>query len=365
MKLKELISAAAAAAVIAGAFPAPTGNAAEKTAAVGGYTIYKENRVSAPAVTTTAKAAVTTTTAKTTAVTTTAKTTTAAKTTSTTKAAATTTTTAKTTAATTTSTTTTTTTTTYKPAVQGQPVFHITNTEVCQTEARNKKQQVSLIVDGANGLYCDTLIYVYYDSRMTAEAATAGKAIEKLTPGQAMGDTKDFMVLTTGGNSNLGADGVMWEFTFTLPENCKAGDVFSVSVGTSKYGKIQPLFTNYDYDSKGEAMTKYLFTNGLAKGGITVTADPSYKLGDINNDFSINAVDASIVLTEYASISSGKKTTFTDDRQTLAADVDTNGSINAVDASYILSYYAYVSTSTGNTEGFDVYMENSLSKIKK
>ena len=351
MKLKWLISAAAAAAVTAGALPSPMGTMAEHTAAVSSYTIYNNNSVGAPAVTTTAKKPVTTTTAKP-AVTTTKKTT--AKTTTTTKA--TTTTTAKTT---TTTSTTTTTTTTYKPAVQGQPVFHITNTEVCQTEARTKKQQVSLIVDGANGLYCDTLIYVDYDSRMTAEEAVPGAAIEKLTTGQAFGDTKDFMVLTTSGGSDLGADGVMWELNFTLPAVCKAGVVFNVSIGSSKYGKIQPLFTNYAYDSKGDALTKYIFTNGLAKGSITVIKDPPYQLGDINNDLSVNAVDASMALAEYASVSSSKKSTFTDDRQTLAADSDKNGAINAVDASYILSYYAYTSTSGGTAESFDAYMEKA------
>lgn len=341
MKLKGLISAAAAAALIVGAMPSPMGTMAEK-AAVSGDTIYNTNRVSAPAVTTTAKKAVTTTTAKPAVTTTTAK--------------ATTTTTAKVTTA---APTTTTTTTTYKPAVQGQPVFHLSSTEVCQTEARTKKQKIYLSVDGANGLYCDTLIYVYYDSRMTAETAVAGKAVEKLTTEQAFGDTKDFMVLTTSGGSDLGADGIMWELTFTLPADCKKGDVFDVKIGDSKYGKIKPLFTNFAYDSKGEAMTKHIFTNGLATGGITVTADPPYKLGDINNDFSVNAVDASIALTEYASVSSGKKTTFTDDRQTLAADVDSNGSVNAVDASYILSYYAYTSTFSGAAESFETYMEKA------
>jgi hypothetical protein len=244
--------------------------------------------------------------------------------------------------------------------VQGQPVFHITGTEVCQTEARNKQQSVSLIVDGANGLYSDTVIYVYYDSRMTAGEAVPGKAIEKLSTGQAIGDTKDFMVLTTAGNADLGADGVMWELTFTLPSDCKAGDVFNVSVGTSKYGKIQPLFTNFAYDSKGDALTKYIFTNGLGKGSITVIKDPPYKLGDLNNDQYVNAVDASAVLTEYASVSSGKATTFTDERQTLAADADKNGYINAVDASYILAYYAYISTTSGSSENFENYMAKTV-----
>ena len=351
MKLKRLISAAAAAALTAGALPAPTGTMAENKAAVSGYTIYKENRVGAPAVTTT-KAAAATTAAKTSVTTT--KTTTAPKTTSATKAA---TTTAKTT---TTTSTATTTTTTYKPAVQGQPVFHITNTEVCQTEARNKQQSVSLIVDGANGLYSDTVIYVYYDSRMTAGEALPGKAIEKLSTGQAMGDTKDFIVLTTAGSADLGADGVMWELNFTLPSDCKAGDIFDVSVGTSKYGKIQPLFTNFAYDAKGDALTKYIFTNGLDTGGITVIDDPPYKLGDLNNDQYVNAVDASAVLTEYASVSSGKATTFTDERQTLAADADKNGYINAVDASYILAYYAYISTTSGSSENFEDYMAKTV-----
>ena len=157
----------------------------------------------------------------------------------------------------------------------------------------------------------------------------------------------------------MGADGVMWELNFTLPADCKAGDVFNVSIGSSKYGKIQPLFTNYAYDSKGDALTKYIFTNGLAKGSITVIKDPPYQLGDINNDLSVNAVDASMALAEYASVSSSKKSTFTDDRQTLAADSDKNGAINAVDASYILSYYAYTSTSGGTAESFDAYMEKA------
>ncbi|MCR4639305.1 dockerin type I domain-containing protein [Ruminococcus sp.] len=345
MKLKGLISAAAAAALTVGALPAPTVTKAAKAAVIGD-TIYNGYNMEAPAVTTTAKSAVTTTTAKT------AVTTTAAKTTVTT--------TVKTTTA-----APTTTTTTYKPAVQGQPVFHLNSTEVCQTEARTKKQKVYVTVDGANGLYCDTLIYVYYDSRMTADTAIAGKAVEKLATGQAFGDTKDFLVLTTSGDSDLGADGIMWELTFALPADCKAGDVFSVSIGDSKYGKIKPLFTNFAYDSKGDDMTKHIFTNGLAKANITVTADPPYKLGDINNDFSINAVDASTALTEYASVSSGKKTTFTDERQTLAADVDKNSAINAVDASYILSYYAYTSTSAGTAEDFEAYMAKETAKAKK
>ncbi|MBP5378322.1 MAG: D-alanyl-D-alanine carboxypeptidase family protein [Ruminococcus sp.] len=64
------------------------------------------------------------------------------------------------------------------------------------------------------------------------------------------------------------------------------------------------------------------------------------KLGDLNGDNSIDATDASTVLSAYANASSGKDMGLSA-AQMIAADVDKNGSINAVDASNILSYYAY------------------------
>ena len=67
------------------------------------------------------------------------------------------------------------------------------------------------------------------------------------------------------------------------------------------------------------------------------------RLGDINDDEKINAVDASEVLSYYARISTNKDGGFTDE-QKKAADVNKDGLINAVDASCILSYYAYTST---------------------
>ena len=76
---------------------------------------------------------------------------------------------------------------------------------------------------------------------------------------------------------------------------------------------------------------------------ISIYADSVQRMGDINNDGLINAVDATHILTEYAKISTGKKGTFTDVQKTLA-DIDKNGFIDAVDATYVLSYYAYIST---------------------
>jgi hypothetical protein len=56
--------------------------------------------------------------------------------------------------------------------------------------------------------------------------------------------------------------------------------------------------------------------------------------------------------------STNKKGDF-DEKQKLAADVDHNGSINAVDASCILSYYAYVATTKDDPVSFEEYMKNT------
>lgn len=75
--------------------------------------------------------------------------------------------------------------------------------------------------------------------------------------------------------------------------------------------------------------------------------------GDINIDNSIDSVDASIVLAEYASVSTGKSSSF-DSVESFCADTDSDGSINSSDASMILSYYAY--SATGGTDSFDEYI---------
>ncbi|MCR4795006.1 MULTISPECIES: leucine-rich repeat protein [Ruminococcus] len=284
-----------------------------------------------------ASSAVTTSTAsKTTTTTTTSKTTS-----STSKP---TTTTSKTTTTTSTTTTSTTTTTT-RTAVQGKPVFKLSHTEVCKSMAPNRKEQLTITVEGAENLYSETVLYVYFDSRLKIGEATAGQAISQLTWGQALGDTKDFIVLTTGGAADTGKDGLMWTVDVTLPADCKVGDIFTYEIGKSKYGKIQPLFTNFANDDKGKAMTKYAFSEGLDKGEIKIIEDPPYEMGDINNDKLVDSVDASMLLKEYATVSIGKTSTFKDARQAIAADVNNDGKADAVDASAILAFYAFNSSS--------------------
>lgn len=82
-------------------------------------------------------------------------------------------------------------------------------------------------------------------------------------------------------------------------------------------------------------------------------------LGDVNENGTIDAVDASRVLAEYASTSTaGGKSTFSAN-QAKAADVDHNGSVDAVDASKILAYYAY----TGSTEGALMTLSEFISRL--
>ena len=84
--------------------------------------------------------------------------------------------------------------------------------------------------------------------------------------------------------------------------------------------------------------------------------DISYavKHGDVNADGFIDAVDASKVLAEYAAISSGKNSTFSDE-QKKAADIDNSTIIDAVDASKILAYYSYVSSTEGEPKSIEEY----------
>lgn len=104
------------------------------------------------------------------------------------------------------------------------------------------------------------------------------------------------------------------------------------------------------------AVTTAVTTTTTTTTTTTQTQQISYSCGDIDNDSRINAVDASMVLTYYAMISTNKNGNLSEP-QKKAADVDKNGVINAVDASNILTYYAYTSTSKDNTKSLEEYMK--------
>ncbi len=69
-----------------------------------------------------------------------------------------------------------------------------------------------------------------------------------------------------------------------------------------------------------------------------------FTLGDVLEDSSVNASDASLVLSEYSILSTGKTPSFTEN-QAKAADVNGDGKFDSIDATIILAYYSYISTS--------------------
>lgn len=81
-------------------------------------------------------------------------------------------------------------------------------------------------------------------------------------------------------------------------------------------------------------------------------------LGDINSDGLVDAVDASLILAEYARLSTGSDYSFSEN-QIAAADANSDGLIDAVDSSLVLAYYAYLST--GGTMTFENFLKLSNS----
>ena len=67
------------------------------------------------------------------------------------------------------------------------------------------------------------------------------------------------------------------------------------------------------------------------------------RIGDTDSDGTVNALDASNILTYYASAQTDSLSTYSDediDSMTLVGDYDGDGNVNAVDASLVLAEYA-------------------------
>lgn len=83
--------------------------------------------------------------------------------------------------------------------------------------------------------------------------------------------------------------------------------------------------------------------------------EPVYTSGNVNADSKVDAIDASLILCEYARVSGGKYPSF-NSGQNYFADVNHDGSVNAIDASLVLSYYAEVST--GYSHSIETYVKS-------
>lgn len=82
---------------------------------------------------------------------------------------------------------------------------------------------------------------------------------------------------------------------------------------------------------------------------VTSYAEENLLKGDINGDGFIDAVDASLILAEYAVLSTSGISTFSDS-QKVSADINKDGLTDACDSSLILAFYSYLSTNGTETD---------------
>lgn len=131
-------------------------------------------------------------------------------------------------------------------------------------------------------------------------------------------------------------DCVIYDYNATISNSTEYSEDFTTS--TVIY---DGTITGYADSTAIKYAEKYGY-----KWAIIDSTTPSVKLGDVNNDNSVDASDASLVLVEYSALQTGKESTLTATEK-IAADVIGDGSIDASDASEILRYYA--ESSTGKT----------------
>ncbi|MBO5163874.1 MAG: leucine-rich repeat protein [Ruminococcus sp.] len=119
---------------------------------------------------------------------------------------------------------------------------------------------------------------------------------------------------------------------------------------------VQPIVEGYTLkwavaDKENQCVNFY--TVDLNEFSETSTND---MLGDVNGDSMVDSSDASLVLVEYAMLSTGKNGNFSESVKKLA-DLNKDGMTDSSDASLILAYYAHVST--GGTDSIEDFLNKN------
>lgn len=148
-----------------------------------------------------------------------------------------------------------------------------------------------------------------------------------------------YTVLTDAGLTSFGA-GENIAFGYWTPEEVMEG--WMNSEGHRK-NILNPAYKYIGVSVVYENGLYYWDQLFLDVNTVYASAVVPLNYGDVNGDGFIDAVDASIVLAEYAAISVGSPSTFKNGQKNLA-DMNRDGFIDAVDASIILSIYASNST---------------------
>ena len=263
-----------------------------------------------------------------------------------------------------------------------KPTLAVSRIELPINEAmENPVQHIEITVTGAELKYAATGLHIGYDERLTLQLnrfgkpAKTGDASELLAKDQSVGLENDFF-LTTCCSEDLGLDGVLWSFDFTLPVDLNVGDEFPIEILYRLAGDTGDLFASVLDDKASKLMEAWVFTKGIEQGYIKITEaveepeiieepeaieepktveepEEEILIGDINGDTVINANDASLILSSYSKLQVGAELDLTPE-QMKAADINGDGKIDAKDASDALAYYSYLST--GGTATFAEFL---------
>lgn len=117
--------------------------------------------------------------------------------------------------------------------------------------------------------------------------------------------------------------------------------------------QLSGVSVNVTADAKSYAGTAAVKASVVLEEG-TGTDEPDVMLGDVNFDGNVDASDASSILEEYANLSTGAASNFTEE-QNAAGDVNSDGNVDASDASLVLGYYSFLST--GGTGTLEEYLK--------
>lgn len=119
---------------------------------------------------------------------------------------------------------------------------------------------------------------------------------------------------------NITDAGAFLNLTLETKEGAPMGSTSDVTITVTQVA---------DYDEESLNGTGAVYTVALTEN----TPDPGQKSGDVNNDGSVDLVDALCILQYYNSVK-----VLTDNEKT-AADVDRNGTVDLVDALRIMKFY--------------------------
>ncbi|MDE5855005.1 MAG: NPXTG-anchored protein [Ruminococcus sp.] len=185
-----------------------------------------------------------------------------------------------------------------------KPTITLDKIVLKESEAKGAKVDVNMTVSGAQLAYASTGFHVYWDSRLTLDSdefgyamVTKGDALQRLAnddptidPSASQQGMSGYFVCT-GAKSDMGRDGIMWTFSFTLPDDAAAGDVYPLDIIYKSTPNAKDLFMNKAEDEDGNNMQAYAFTRGIySSDNPTFAADAADvdkvpALANINNTY--------------------------------------------------------------------------------